>query len=87
MLVNLLLQDGKSNYMEGLMCESTYGIVVHVLIISDVPLPRHCPLLHSLIVRIYFIICHGVYADHALSDLNMKIGIPEAGGQLATDAS
>jgi hypothetical protein len=69
MLVNLLLQDGKSNYMEGLMCESSNARYLHVLTISDVALPRHRSLLHSLIERNYSIISYGIYADHAHSDL------------------
>jgi hypothetical protein len=69
MLVNLLLQDGKSNYMEGLMCESINGRGERELIISDVALPRHRSLLHSLIERTYSIISCGIYTDHAHSNL------------------
>jgi len=50
MLVNLLLQDGKSNYMEGLMRESTGSSEKRVLTVSDVALPRHRTLLHSLVI-------------------------------------
>lgn len=51
MLVNLLLQDGKSNYMEGLMCEfaAIDGEQGHMLTASDVALSRHRTLLCSLI--------------------------------------
>ena len=77
MLVNLLLQDGKSNYMEGLMCELTNVKDCYVLIISDVPLPRHRSLLHSLIERTYSIISYGIYADHAHSD-RTEIDVREA---------
>ena len=77
MLVNLLLQDGKSNYMEGLMCEFTNVKDCYVLIISDVSLPRHRSLLHSLIERSFSIISYGIYADHAHSDL-IRIEVHEA---------
>jgi Ca2+/H+ antiporter len=49
MLVNLLLQDGKSNYMEGLMCKSFYSSCLLVLTRSDVPVLGHRALLLCLV--------------------------------------
>jgi hypothetical protein len=49
MLVNLLLQDGKSNYMEGLMRKSksseTFADGSHCAI------PRDCTLVHSFVIK------------------------------------
>jgi hypothetical protein len=49
MLVNLLLQDGKSNYMEGLMCRSFNSSNLLVLTRSDVPVLGHRALLLCLV--------------------------------------
>lgn len=47
MLVNLLLQDGKSNYMEGLMRE--YYMSQKLMDASHCPLSRHCALVHRVV--------------------------------------
>ena len=49
MLVNLLLQDGKSNYMEGLMRKSNSSLPLAD--ISHRPLPRHRSLVHSVVME------------------------------------
>jgi len=85
MLVNLLLQDGKSNYMEGLMCEFTFESLLHLLTTSDVPLPRHRSLLHCIIEQVFVerpsrTIFHGIYADHAHNNLVCKLESHDVGG-------
>lgn len=49
MLVNLLLQDGKSNYMEGLMRKSTK--CKHLADSSHRPIPCHRPIVHSVVMQ------------------------------------
>lgn len=50
MLVNLLLQDGRANYMEGVMCELPNVILGGSQIDhrSDRIIPRHCSQLYRL---------------------------------------
>lgn len=68
MLVNLLLMDGKSNYMEGLMRESTKRQTLADD--SHCAIPCHRPLVHSL-VREYdgeWHECHHVYTRYPNND-------------------
>lgn len=48
MLVNLLLQDGRANYMEGVMRELRILTGGTELTFSDCAIPRHCSQLPRL---------------------------------------
>lgn len=48
MLVNLLLQDGRTNWLEGLMREYSGRCVANI---SHDPLRRHCPQLHCRLIN------------------------------------